>query len=90
MKSEVFKQLNNLWPLVFLLGFFVVSILSLTRFDQFLKNQAFADCMKIASYTTETVKTNENKEQITTTSVEPIRQLYKTCIEDKGYVTNQN
>ena len=71
---------------VVLVGLIVVGFLSLSRVDQFLKNQAFADCARLATYTEETTATWDGGKEVKT-STQPIRDLYKTCIEDKGYQT---
>ena len=65
----------------------IVSFIAIRPVNQWIKNQAFSDCAIIATFTTVT-QGQADGQGYTTTSSEPIRSLYKTCIEDKGYETN--
>lgn len=72
---------------LFLVAVVVMLVLALFRLDQYLKIKALNDCGEFATYTTETMKKGPNGEDIKTTSREPIRNLYRTCVEDNGYKT---
>ncbi|MBI2029599.1 hypothetical protein HYT02_04240 [Candidatus Gottesmanbacteria bacterium] len=84
MNNSNLNTINILVKPLFMIGLIGVLILGLFKADKYLKIKAVDDCFKAATYSIETVK---NEEQITTSSTEPIRALYKLCMADKGYET---
>lgn len=79
---------NSIGLIAVAVAIIIVSLLNAGKIDQYLKNQAFADCGKVASFQTVTTGKTGESQTFTTTSSEPIRSIYKTCIEDKGYTTS--
>lgn len=84
MNNTYLNTINVLVKPLFMIAVIVVLVLALFKADQYLKIKAVDDCFKAATYSIETVK---SEQQITTSSTEPIRTLYKLCMADKGYET---
>jgi hypothetical protein len=87
MKNELSYTDKVISSMLLLVAVIVIGFLLVGRVDQYMKNMAIADCAKLATFSTDTTKAGANGEQVLTRSVEPIRDLYKGCIEDKGYKT---
>lgn len=82
------KILGSIGLIAISIAIVIIAFLSLGRVDQWLKNMAIADCAELGTFTTVTTGTAGDGQTFTTTSTEPIRNVYKTCIEDKGFSTN--
>lgn len=81
------KILGSIGLIAVAIAIVVIAFLSLGRVDQWLKNMAIADCAELGTFSTVTEGTAGDGQTFSTTSTEPIRNVYKTCIEDKGYTT---
>lgn len=79
--------MNSAGLIALAIAMVIVSMVAMRPLSQWIKNQAFRDCAAIATFTTVT-QGQADGQGYTTTSTEPIRSLYKTCIEDKGYETS--
>ncbi|QQS43313.1 hypothetical protein IPM65_04075 [Candidatus Roizmanbacteria bacterium] len=82
------KILGSIGLIAISVAIVVIAFLSLGRVDQWLKNMAIADCAELGTFTTVNQGASGDGQTFTTTSTEPIRTVYKTCIEDKGYSTD--
>ncbi len=82
------KVLSSIGLIALSIAIVVIAFLSLGRVDQWLKNTAIAECAQLGTFSTVTQGTAGEGQSFTTTSNEPIRSIYKACIEDKGYKTN--
>lgn len=81
------RILGSIGLIALAIAIVIIAFLSLGRVDQWLKNMAIADCAELGTFTTVNQGTSGDGQTFTTTSTEPIRSVYKTCIEDKGYAT---
>ena len=81
------SMLNSIGLIALAVALVIISVLFGGKMDQYLKNQAFADCAKIGNFQTVTQGSSGENQTFTTTSHEPIRSIYKICVQDKGYST---
>ena len=81
------RTTNSIGGIAIAIAIIVTAVLAGLRVDQYLKNQAFTECSELASFSTQTKGKTDNGQEYVTTSKEPVRKLFKACIEDKGYST---